>query len=82
MKAQELYDLRERFAFCSGMDLHEYFQGELGDMSPSGHCEIDEVKARQFVQSNLGHMKANSLDTLGGLYTTDEQCALEKFITG
>jgi hypothetical protein len=40
MKVQQLYDLREEFLFCSGKDLSDFFQAQLGDGSPSGYREI------------------------------------------
>ncbi len=78
MKAQKLYDLREKFAFCSGTDLHEYFQAELGDMSPSGYCEIDENRALVFVSGCLLKLDHNS--GLDRLYSPEEKAELLDFV--
>lgn len=43
MKAQALYDLRQLTGFCSGTDLHDFFQRVVGDPSPSGDAEIEAV---------------------------------------
>jgi len=40
MKIQTLYDLRELTGFVSGTDLQDMFHEILGEMSPSGNCEI------------------------------------------
>ena len=52
MKAQVLYDLREKEEFCSGSDLHEFFNDVTGVPSPSGHVEIHSDKAIEFVKAN------------------------------
>ena len=49
MKAQELYDLRQRKGFCDGAALHEFFDGQIGDPSPKGRVEIDDAAAQAFV---------------------------------
>jgi hypothetical protein len=82
MEAQELYDLREEYAFCSGTDLHEFFEGELGDPSPSGYAEISSANARHLVASALICMRANNGNTLDGLYTSEEKNALTDWIFG
>jgi hypothetical protein len=45
MKAQILYDLRERFGSVSGTDLHEFFNQVVGDPSPSGSVEVNADEA-------------------------------------
>jgi len=47
--AQELYDLREETGYCSGLDLHEWFNEQLGDPSPSGRTLVFADKAELFV---------------------------------
>lgn len=47
--AQELYDLREETGYCSGSDLHEWFQKQLGDPSPSGRTLVFADQAEMFV---------------------------------
>lgn len=72
MKAQNLYDLREEFAFCSGSDLHNFFRNELGDPSPSGRVNIDQQAAAELVNDSLDTMAANNGGSLDGLYTEAE----------
>lgn len=40
MYAQTLYDLRQLTGFCSGTDLHKFFQRAIGDPSPAGSVEV------------------------------------------
>lgn len=47
--AQKLYDLREETGYCSGNDLHEWFQEQLGDPSPSGKTLVFADRAELFV---------------------------------
>jgi hypothetical protein len=63
MKAQTLYDAREKFEFCSGTDLHEFFEGEIGDPSPSGYRDISLKHAGEFVQAHIRTMRHNSYPT-------------------
>ena len=49
MKAQKMYELRERTGFCAGTDLHDFFEAQTGDPSPKGRVEIDESAAQAFV---------------------------------
>lgn len=60
MKAQLLYDLREEIEFCSGNDLHEFFEQQTGNPSPSGRIEVDADESRKFIASCLEAMKDNS----------------------
>lgn len=64
MEAQVLYDLREGTAFCSGTDLHEFFNSETGNPSPSGRVEIDGDAALVFIAKSCEQLKANGLDIL------------------
>jgi hypothetical protein len=66
MKAQELYDRRAAYEFCSGQDLAEFFHEQTGEMSPSGHVEIDTRAARKFVENCVKAIRHNnSGDDLG-----------------
>lgn len=52
MIAQNLYDLRDEYEFCSGEELHEFFLQTVGEPSPSGRVEISGtgfLAARIFV---------------------------------
>ena len=61
MNAQYLYDFREKWEFCSGTDLHEFFRRELnGFPSPPGQTSIDKVSAMNFVLSCLKSMEHNN----------------------
>lgn len=40
MKAQVLYDLRQLTGYCSGTELHEFFEATLNDPSPKGNATI------------------------------------------
>mgnify|MGYP001592291014 CR=1 FL=1 len=59
MKCQALYDLREKFEFCSGSELSEFFRKETKDPSPSGITLIPQ-KAGEFVGQALEQMAYNS----------------------
>ncbi len=58
--AQVLYDLRDETGFCSGMDLHEFFLGELGDMSPSGYAEVSTQDALDLFDAGMRRIEHNS----------------------
>lgn len=60
MNAQFLYDFHEKWEFCNGNDLHEFFRIETGDPSPPGNAEIAAWSARHFVRSSLKSMRLNS----------------------
>lgn len=61
MEAKILYDFREKWEFCSGTDLHEFFRAQLdGEPSPSGYTEIDDVAADKFVQNSIESMEWNN----------------------
>lgn len=60
MKAQELYDLQENTGFCSGSDLHSFFEDACGDPSPSGDVFIAQAAAQKFIDERLETMAANS----------------------
>ena len=61
MKAQKLYDLREKTEFTSGSDLSDFFLDETGEASPSGYIEIDSNAARRFVEQETAQMEMNNL---------------------
>lgn len=56
MKAQTIYDLRENYEFCSGTDLHEFFERTCGDPSPSGKIEIDTDTAKLYMINAVAHL--------------------------
>ena len=60
MKAQFLYDLREKHEFCSGSDLHDFFQEQTGDPSPSGKVAIDVAAASELVLNGCAAIEHNS----------------------
>lgn len=60
MRAQILYDLREKYEFCDGKELHDFFRKELGDPSPRGHHEVNGDHAVSFVSKQLKDMAHNS----------------------
>ena len=60
MIAQKLYDFREKFETFSGQDLHEFFNEQVGDPSPSGYVEIDAYYAEEFVNTSIETMTHNS----------------------
>lgn len=53
MKAQIMYNLREEFAYCSGTDLHRFFQSVVGDPSPSGKVDIPTDHAKSFMRNGV-----------------------------
>lgn len=60
MKAQTLYDLREQYEFCSGTDLHEFFNEQVGEPSPSGRAQVDTQAAKQFMATCAYAIEHNS----------------------
>lgn len=63
MLAQKLYDLREKYEFCSGSDLHEFFSDLLGDPSPSGKTKLSRIQEEQvwnFIQDSFAAIGCNS----------------------
>ena len=60
MNCQALYDLREKFEFCSGSDLSEFLRKETQDPSPSGAVPLIPQKAGEFVGQALEQMAYNS----------------------
>lgn len=79
MKAQELYDLREKLQFCSGNDLYEFFAAHLGVPCPGGQQLALPTRAAQFVENCLHDMKANNGGSLQGLYSKEEIRELADF---
>ena len=59
VRAQALYDLRDRYGFCSGKDLHRFFDEVTGDPSPSGTVGVPREAAAVFVARCLGDIKRN-----------------------
>jgi hypothetical protein len=62
---QILYDLREKYEFCNGGDLHDYFRSAVGEPSPSGCVELDSVRALKFVENCCDAMALNSPSLAG-----------------
>ena len=60
MNAQFLYDFHEKWEFCNGNDLHEFFRVETGDPSPPGKTEIAAWAVTYFIRTSLKSMKFNS----------------------
>ena len=60
MLAQKLYNFREEFETFSGQDLHEFFNEQVGDPSPSGYVEIDTDFADKFVSASIEAMAHSS----------------------
>lgn len=61
LKAQEIYDLRENFEFCSGVELHEFFRKSFdGEPSPAGREMIFKDSAINFVVGCCLSIEANS----------------------
>jgi len=58
--AQFLYDLREKYEFCSGNDLSEFFRETLGEPSPSGKKHINKRDAAIFVWGCCRAIEHNS----------------------
>ena len=63
MKAQDLYDWRDRYGFASGRDLHDFFLEIMGDPSPSGRVDIPLESAVGFIQKSLMEMAIHSPST-------------------
>ena len=57
---QALYDLREKYEFCSGTDLHDFFRSAVGEPSPSGYAEVNGARALKFVERCCDAMAWNS----------------------
>lgn len=68
MLAQDLYDFRKKYEFCSGNQLHEFFRGNVGDPSPRGNVAVDSVAATEFVRNAIFTMAWNNSSKL------DEHC--------
>jgi len=52
MKAQKIYNLRNKFMFCSGTDLHDFFARTVGNPSPSGNTEVSTQLATNFMMES------------------------------
>lgn len=56
-----MYDLRERYGFCSGNDLHDFFREKFaGEPSPKGDQELNAKDAYKFVYGYALALKANN----------------------
>jgi len=61
MEAQQVYDFRGAWEFCSGSELADFFRRECGgDPAPSGSMQINAAHATDFVCEKLGEMAHNS----------------------
>jgi len=58
-----MYDLRETFEFCSGMDLHAFFEEQVGDPSPPGRTHVSAEACGEFIRQAMADMAVNSLPT-------------------
>jgi hypothetical protein len=65
MKAQWLYNFREQVEMFSGADLHEFFNEQIGDPSPSGYTEINGANATRFVHRCINAARHNSPSITG-----------------
>lgn len=77
--AQKLYDLREQTEFCSGMDLHNFFFSQVGDMSPSGDTEIDASEAAYFTFRMMKDMQERSPASYQEIIAIEPELAVEQF---
>ena len=75
MKAQELYDLREKTEFCSGTDLHDFFRTQVGEPSPAGKKDVPTIKCIAFIRQCFDRIVSNS-PNLAAELTAD----LEKYV--
>lgn len=66
LTCQEIYDLRELTGFCSGLDLHDFFRGIVGEPSPSGYRLIkrETLKISQLGREILELMDSKLEDNL------------------
>lgn len=62
IKAQALYDLREMTEFCSGTDLHQFFESQTGDPSPAGNVTVSAADASRFVTAAADAVTNNNGD--------------------
>lgn len=60
MRAQELYDFRLKWEFCSGQGLQEFFHKQDGDPSPSGNEEVNTLEVTSFIMASIETMSQNS----------------------
>jgi hypothetical protein len=64
MKAQDLYDLRQKYEFCSGSDLHEFFCDQVGDPSPPGEVDVNDFAVEKFVNDCCDTVESNTNGTI------------------
>ena len=72
-----LYNLREKYEFCSGNDLHSFFHSAVGEPSPSGCVELDGVRALEFVENCCDAMSFNSPSLAGHCERTKRVAKIE-----
>ena len=70
IRAQTLYNLREKYEFCSGNDLAEFFE-EMGTLSPSVETEIDRMAAVDFTTDCFRAIALNSPSLSGWAVQAD-----------
>ena len=80
MNAQFLYDFREKWEFCSGTDLSEFFVKETGDPSPRGRVKVSKTNAVNFIHSCLKSMRSNSATPRTELHVADAIDDLRRYI--
>ena len=56
MKCQVIYNLREKYEFCSGNDLHQFFLSETGEPAPAGCAEINRTRSLKFIEQCCDNM--------------------------
>lgn len=61
--AQDLYDFRAEFEFCSGKELAAFFEAVTGTPSPKGAVEIKRDLAEDFVSDCINALYHNGVDT-------------------
>lgn len=82
MNAQTLYDLREKYEFCSGTDLSDFFQRALYNPAPFGKTELSDGQkwlAHEFVTVSLKAMAHNSPSLKSWAMDTLEEIRREVF---
>lgn len=81
MKAQALYDRRERLGEIDSQDLHRIFQAVLNDPSPAGRKEIDREALRAYAADMRAVYAAHRQSgTIGAEYLLDVAKFCEAFV--
>jgi hypothetical protein len=66
MRAQELYDARQEFEFCSGDELRQFFMTDAGfrdsdpDPAPKGRRWVNEENGIRFIVQHMKRMMNNA----------------------